>query len=144
MCAIDASSTFILSIVSHDLLGHYFTKARLKEVFETKTVIYFVTERTSGVDLLDRLIIIILLYHFSSSIIIGAATARVARVRTLPTFGILTWDPPKFCSKVLIHYLLDPTIFSTPAAPLSIMCYTVTPPDSTDQRKPSQLPTKGS
>ena len=49
---------------------------------------------------------------------IGAATARVARVRTLPTFGILTWDPPKFCSKVLIHYTMDPTIFSTPAAPM--------------------------
>ena len=49
---------------------------------------------------------------------IGAATARVARVRTLPTFGILTWDPQKFCSKVLIHYTMDPTIFSTPAAPL--------------------------
>ena len=26
---------------------------------------------------------------------IGAATARVARVLTLPTFGNLTWDPPK-------------------------------------------------
>ena len=52
---------------------------------------------------------------------IGAATARVARVRTLPTFGILTWDPPpKFCSKVLIHYTMDPTIFSTPAAPLNL------------------------
>ena len=25
----------------------------------------------------------------------GAATARVARVRSRPTFGNLTWDPPK-------------------------------------------------
>ena len=56
-------------------------------------------------------------FDFSSVATIGAATARVARVRTLPTFGILTWDP-KICSKVLIHYTMDPTIFSTPAAPL--------------------------
>ena len=35
------------------------------------------------------------------------------------------WDsnmgPPKFCSKVLIHYTMDPTIFSTPAAPLGVV-----------------------
>ena len=58
------------------------------------------------------------LWNYVCIMHIGAATARVARVRTLPTFGILTWDPPKFCSKVLIHYTMDPTIFSTPAAPL--------------------------
>ena len=36
------------------------------------------------------------------------------------------WDsnmgPPKFCSKVLIHYTMDPSIFSTPAAPLVVHC----------------------
>ena len=27
----------------------------------------------------------------------GAATARIARVQTLPTFGNLTWDPAQNC-----------------------------------------------
>ena len=48
---------------------------------------------------------------------IGTATARVARVWTLPTFGNPTWTRPILCNKVLIHYYLDPTIFSTPVVP---------------------------
>ena len=55
---------------------------------------------------------------------IGAATARVARVRTLPTSENPEWIRPILCSKVLIHYNLDPTIFSTPAVPLHF-CHTV-------------------
>ena len=39
---------------------------------------------------------------------IGASTARVARVRTLPTFGNPTWTRPKFCSEVIIDYTPGP------------------------------------
>ena len=74
--------------------------------------------------------ILLLLEQLQAGATIGAATARVAQVQTLPTFilllllyfiGILTWEagthPKLFCSKVLIHYTMDPTIFSTLAAP---------------------------
>ena len=45
----------------------------------------------------------------------GAETARVRQVPTPPTFGILTWNPPKISySKVLIKYIMNPTLFSTP------------------------------
>ena len=51
---------------------------------------------------------------------ISASTARVARVRTLPTLGNPAWTRPKLCSEVLIRInsiLLGPyTIFPTPAA----------------------------
>ena len=63
-------------------------------------------------------------YCNSSSVVfsfnrIGATTARVTRVQTLPTLGTPTWTRPIFCSKVLIHYYLDATIFSTSTALLS-------------------------
>ena len=50
---------------------------------------------------------------------IGAATTHgFARVRTLPILlGMQHGTCPKLCGDVLIHYSLDPTIFSTPAAP---------------------------
>ena len=54
-------------------------------------------------------------------LVIGAATARVAWVRTLPTFENLTWTRQILCSEVLIHYNLDPTNFSTPVAPLDLV-----------------------
>ena len=52
--------------------------------------------------------------------VLGAATARVAQVRTLPNFENLTWDPAKIVKRslLLINYNLDATIFPTPAAPL--------------------------
>ena len=48
----------------------------------------------------------------------GAATAGVARVQILSTFENPTWIRPILCSEVVIHYYLDPTILSTPVAPL--------------------------
>ena len=45
-------------------------------------------------------------------------------VLTLPTFENLTWIHPVMCFEVLIHYYyLDPTIFSTPAAPLHMVTH---------------------
>ena len=61
--------------------------------------------------------------RFSFVVPIGAATAQVARVRTLPTFENLTYGTrPKLCSKVLIHYNLDLSINSLQLGH-AISCY---------------------
>ena len=53
---------------------------------------------------------------------IGADTARVALVRTLPTFGNLTWDPPKIMKRCINSLQLGPYhLFNpggTPATPV--------------------------
>ena len=56
---------------------------------------------------------------------IGAATAQLARDRTLPIFGNSKCDPPTIVLSIInIHYNLDPTTYSTTAAPLYVCTIT--------------------
>ena len=57
-----------------------------------------------------------------SLVLIGAATTRVAWVRSPTIFWKSSMrTAPKLCSEVLIHHNLDPTIFSTRAATLLVL-----------------------
>ena len=62
----------------------------------------------------------------NSQISIGTAPAQVARVRTLPTFGNLTWDPLKIVALSINSLQLGPyhlfNLGGVPADIIALLC----------------------